>query len=140
MAGHTGAASTRTYPARPQPVRGAWYLKYPSYTLYMIREFTPLFMTAWLIWFLYDCWQLSQRHYQGHVGDAGFVVFSFICLIATLYHAITFLQLSGLIIRIPLGGARYASPLVVQVLAFGGLVLATAIAGIVFVYLGTVRL
>lgn len=117
----------------------AWWLALPTYTLYMVREITPLFMTAWLIWFLVDVWRAAHGGYGGHPGDTPFIVFSVVCLAATLYHAITFLNLSGLILRIPLGGG-FAPPEAVKTLAFGGLVGATVIGGAILIWLGTWRL
>ena len=116
-----------------------WWLRHRNYTLYMIREFTPVFMVAWLVWFLYDVYRLNTGQYTGHSGDVAFIVFSAVCLFFTLWHAITFLSLSGLILRIPFGDG-YASPMVVRALAFGGLIFVTLVGGAILVWLGTFKL
>lgn len=136
MAEAPAPAPTRTY--RP-PVPPTWWLRMPTYTLYMVREITPLFMTAWLIWFLVDVYRAAHGGYSGHAGDMAFIVFSVICLIATLYHAITFLNLSGMILRVPMGGG-YAPPGAIKALSFGGLIGATLVGGAILIWLGTWKL
>jgi fumarate reductase subunit C len=71
------------------------------YFLYMVREFTALPLAIWLLWLLVEI----KRAGDGAAGyvphsSTGFVVFSVICLAFSLYHSVTFLKLSGVIIRI----------------------------------------
>jgi fumarate reductase subunit C len=126
----------RTY---RRPLGGGWFLRRPSYFLYMVRELTVVFMTAWLIWFLYEVWLLKQNAFVTLTGNYGVLVFSVICLLFTLYHAVTFLNLSGLILRVPVGD-RYVPAAAVKALAFGGLLFVTAAGGAIMVYLGYVKL
>jgi fumarate reductase subunit C len=128
-----------TTPVYRRSMPAGWWLRHRNYTLYMIREFTPVFMVAWLVWFLYDVYRLNTGQYTGHSGDVAFIVFSAVCLFFTLWHAITFLSLSGLILRIPFGDG-YASPMVVRALAFGGLIFVTLVGGAILVWLGTFNL
>jgi fumarate reductase subunit C len=129
-------SETRTY---RRPLGGAWFLRRTSYFLYMVRELTVIFMTAWLLWFLYQVWLLKQNAFVTLTGNYAVLVFSAICLLFTLYHAVTFLNLSGLILRIPIGD-RYVPATVVKALAFGGLLFVTAAGGAIMVYLGYVKL
>jgi fumarate reductase subunit C len=125
--------AARTY-RRPMPA--AWWLRYRTYATYMVREFTPLFMVAWLVWFLVDVYRLRNGEYTGHTGDAAFIVFSAVCLFFTLWHAITFLSLSGMILRIPVGD-RFIPAGAVRALSFGGLVFVTVVGGAIMIWLGT---
>jgi fumarate reductase subunit C len=125
--------------ARPQPLRGDWWLRRPSYFLYVVRELTVVFMAAWLIWFLYEVVALKQGTFQALAGNYAVLAFSLVCLFFTLWHAITFLNLSGLILRVPIGDTAVPS-IAIKGLAFGGLVFVTVVGGAVMIYLGTVRL
>ena len=127
----------RTY-RRPQG--NTWWLRRPSYFLYLVREFTVIPMSAWLIWFLYQVYQLKQRNYEGPTTeDVAFIAFSVICLFFALWHAITFLSLSGMILRVPVGD-RFIPAAAIKGLALGGLVAATLIGGALLIFLGTVKL
>ena len=123
-----------------QPQGNTWWLRRRSYFLYMVREFTVIPMAAWLIWFLYQVFQLKQKQYDGpSLEDYAFIAFSVVCLFFTLWHAITFLSLSGLILRVPVGD-RFIPATAIKGLALGGLVAATVIGGALLIYLGTVTL
>jgi fumarate reductase subunit C len=128
----TGAS--RTY---SKPLAGGWWISRPSYLLYVIRELTVVFMVAWLVWFLYQVALLKQNAFTSLTGNYAVLAFSAVCLFFTLWHAITFLNLSGLILRLPLGDG-FAPPIAIKTLAFGGLVAATVVAGAVMIYLGYV--
>jgi fumarate reductase subunit C len=132
----SGAAPSRTY---RRPLGGGWWLSRPSYLLYVVRELTVVFMVAWLAWFLYEVVLLKQNAFTSLTGNYGVLAFSAVCLFFTLWHAITFLNLSGLILRLPVGDG-FAPAIAIKVLAFGGLVVATAVVGAVMVYLGYVAL
>ena len=78
-----------------------WWIRKRHYFLYMLREFTALPLALWLLWFLVEIQRASggAARYSPH-GSIAFVVFSVICLGFALYHSVTFLNLSGLIIRV----------------------------------------
>jgi fumarate reductase subunit C len=127
----------KTY--RP-PQRGDWWLRRWSYFLYMVREFTVVFMVAWLVWFLFQVAALKRGAYEPPtVDDYAFIAFSVICLFFTLWHAITFLNLSGLILRVPIGD-RFLPAAAVKGAAFGGLLIVTVVGGAIMIYLGYVQL
>jgi len=116
-----------------------WWLKRPNYILYMIREFTPIPMAAWLIWFLYQVYKLHNGTFVIQSVSPGFIAFSAVCLFFTLWHAVTFLNLSGLILRVPIGD-RFAPASAIKVLAFGGLLFVTAVGAGIMIALGYVTL
>ena len=123
-----------------QPLGGGWWLSRPSYFLYVVRELTVVFMVAWLVWFLYQVATLKAGAYEAPTSDdLGFIAFSVVCLVFTLWHAVTFLNLSGLILRVPIGD-RFLPAVAIKGLAFGGLLLVTMVGGAIMVYLGYVKL
>lgn len=122
-----------------QPMASTWWLRRPSYFLYMLREATVIFMAAWLVWFLYLVWELKNNDFESLDGNWAFFAFSVVCLFMTLYHAITFLNLSGLILRVPIGD-RHAPAIAVKGLAFGGLLFVSLAGGALMIYLGYVKL
>jgi fumarate reductase subunit C len=135
-AAETGGRPLRAY---RQPLRSDWWLRRRSYFLYMVRELTVVFMVAWLVWFLYEVWQLKQGTFQSLTGNYAVLAFSAVCLFFTLWHAVTFLNLSGLILRVPIGD-RFLPATVVKGAAFGGLLFVTIVGGAIMIYLGYVNL
>jgi fumarate reductase subunit C len=78
-----------------------WFTRNRRYFLYVVREFTALPLALWLLWLLVEIKRAGDGpvRYAPH-GSTVFVVFSVIVLLFALYHSITFLSLSGLIIRV----------------------------------------
>ncbi len=105
------AATARAYPYR-QPAN--WWLRNRNYFLYMVREFTAIPIALWALWFLISVARLEPP------GGPLFAVFSVICLGFALWHSYTFLNLAGLIMRIPMG-ERDVPGRVVTAGAFGAI-------------------
>jgi fumarate reductase subunit C len=91
-------AGTRSY---RWSMPAGWWVRKRHYFLYMVREFTALPLAIWLLWLLVEIKRAGDGA-SGYVphSSPGFVVFSVICLAFSLYHSVTFLKLSGVIIRI----------------------------------------
>ena len=135
------ATETPSRPVRTyrRPHSNNWWLGRRSYFLYMVREATVIFMVAWLIWFLFQVAELRAGAYEAPtIDDFAFIAFSVVCLFFTLWHAITFLNLSGLILRVPIGD-RYLPALAIKGAAFGGLVFVSIAGGAILIYLGYVK-
>ena len=127
------ATPVKTY---RQPLRNDWWLRRRSYFLYMVRESTVIFMVAWLVWFLYQVAALKFGRYEPPIiEDYAFIAFSVVCLFFTLWHAVTFLNLSGLILRVPIGD-RYLPAVAIKAAAFGGLVFVTVVGAAIMIYIG----
>jgi fumarate reductase subunit C len=97
--------------------------------MYMLREFTAVPIAVWMLWFLVQI--ASTRGGPGAYRPpqgAGFVVFSLVCLAFALWHSFTFLRLSGLIVRIPIGQRTVPAGVIVGA-SFGLLALATVVVG-----------
>ena len=129
-------AAPRTY---RRQLGGGWFFSRRSYFLYIVRELTVVFMVAWLAWFLYEVALLKQNAFTSLAGNYPVLVFSAVCLFFTLWHAVTFLNLSGLILRLPIGDT-FAPAVAIKTLAFGGLLFITVVGGAVMIYLGYVSL
>jgi fumarate reductase subunit C len=78
-----------------------WWLRKRHYFLYMVREFTSVPLALWLLWLLVEVQRASNgpKGYAPHSSTA-FVIFSVICLGFALYHSVTFITLSGVIIHV----------------------------------------
>lgn len=125
-AGPPQAAERRRH---AQPLPGNWFLRRRGYVLYVVREFTAVPIAIWMIWFLVEIARLhgGRSAYHPHFSGA-FIAFSALCLIFALWHSVTFLSLSGLIMRIPIGDRSLPSQ-VVAAASFGALILAFAVIG-----------
>jgi fumarate reductase subunit C len=79
----------------------SWWTRNRHYFLYVVREFTALPLAAWLLWLLVEIKRAGDgpAKYSPH-GSTAFVIFSVIVFLFSLYHSITFLNLSGVIIRV----------------------------------------
>jgi fumarate reductase subunit C len=84
-----------------RPVSPAWWIRNGHYFWYVVREFTSVPLALWLLWLLYDIRQAGVRPASFHPPTSPvFVAFSVVVLLFALYHSVTFLSLSGLIIRV----------------------------------------
>ena len=106
-----------------------WFTRNRRYFLYVIREFTALPLALWLLWLLVEVKRAGDgpAHYAPH-GSPLFIAFSVVVLLFALYHSITFLSLSGLIIRVKLLD-RPLPPRLVTAAMFGIWALASVVIG-----------
>ena len=119
----------RAAPAYRAPFSAAWWTRNRRYVLYMIREFSAVPVALWLLWFLVEIAR-ARGGAAGYRPNGGpvFVVVSLVCLAFALWHSVTFLRLSGLIVRIPMG-ARTVPPRPIVVGSFVLLFVATLVIG-----------
>jgi fumarate reductase subunit C len=103
--------ATRTYkPVMP----AAWWTRSSHYFWYMVREFTALPLAVWLLWLLLEI-KSAGNGAAGYSPQRSlpFVIFSVVCLLFALYHSITFLSLTGVIIHPKVLGKPVPSRLIV---------------------------
>jgi fumarate reductase subunit C len=120
-----------------RPTLGAgWWVKHRHYLLYMVREFTPIPFGIWLLWFLVEITRLKDgpNGYYPHLSY-GFMAFSAVVLFFALWHSITFLSLSGLIVRLPLGD-RMITGRPVAAFFFSAWLAVSVVVGFLLIYLG----
>jgi fumarate reductase subunit C len=115
--------------AFPNRLPTDWWRRNRRYLMYLVREFTAVPIAIWMVWFLIEIARVrgGPAGYRPHQSLA-FVVFSVVCLVFALWHSFTFLRLSGLIVRIPLGQRTVPAGVIVGG-SFALLVLATAVVG-----------
>src|SRR6476659_10016270 len=85
----TPHSSLRLYRA---PLSNTWWLRNRRYTRFMVREFTAVPITLWLLSFLYG---ISRTPASAGSGGAtwftspAYIAFSVVCLVFAVYHSIT---------------------------------------------------
>jgi fumarate reductase subunit C len=113
-----------------------WWTRTRHYFLYVVREFTALPLALWLLWLLVEIKRAGDgpHRYSPH-GSTAFVVFSVIVLLFALYHSVTFLTLSGVIIRLKVFDRQVPSRLVTAAM-FGTWAVASVVIGAALIWFG----
>src|SRR6266550_9349601 len=113
-----------------------WWTHSRRYFLYVVREFTALPLALWLLWLLVEIKRAGDgpARYSPH-GSTAFVVFSVIVLLFALYHSVTFLGLTGVIIRVKLFDRPLPSGLI-SLAMFVLWALASVVIGFVLIWFG----
>ena len=111
-----------------------WWTRRSHYFWYIVREFTAVPLALWLLWLLVEIKRAGDgpARYSPH-GSAGFVAFSVIVLLFSLYHSVTFLNLSGVIIRVKVLDRQLPSR-VVAASMFGAWAVASAVVAFVLIW------
>ena len=113
-----------------------WWTRTRHYFLYIVREFTAVPLALWLLWLLVEIKRAGDgpTRYSPHSSTA-FVVFSVIVLGFALYHSVTFLTLSGVIIRVKVLDRPLPSRLVTAAM-FGTWAAASLVIGAALIWFG----
>ena len=143
--GTPGTPGTPAAPPTPPktyrpPLSPFWWLHNRRYFLFMLREFTAVPIVLWLLVLLVDLARLGGG--PGPDGAAPrllstpvYVAFSVVCLAFALLHSVTWLGISGLILRVPLG-ERDLAPRVVTAANFALWAVVTLVVGALLILLG----
>ena len=118
------------------PVPRTWWLKKPVYFLFILRELTSVFISAYLVLFLLLLYKLSvgREAYETHLqflATPGMVAFHVLALVAALYHTVTWFNLVPNIIVVRVGEIRFPASLVSGAHFVGWIVISALIAWIV---------
>jgi len=94
-----------------RPVQNAWWLKRQPYVLFIVRELTSLFVGLYCLLLLVTIYSLGQgeKSYDGMLIflKSGPIIFlHVVALIFTVYHSITWFNLTPKAIVIPFGEKR----------------------------------
>jgi fumarate reductase subunit C len=113
-----------------------WWLRNRRYFLFMLRDFTPVPIALWLIWLLFAISNVREGAGEFEPwASPWFVALSIVCLAFALLHSVTWLKLSGVILRVPLG-ERTVDPRLITAANFAIWVGATVVVGALLVGLG----
>jgi len=101
----TGPDKSKLY-HRKMPA--TWWLKKPSYFLFMLRELSSVFIAAFLLVYLCQISQLTQGPeayvvYIQKLNAPGWILFHLVALLFALYHSVTWFQSSAVVLELRLG-------------------------------------
>ena len=121
-----------------RPVPAAWWLKKRVYFLFILREFTSVFIAIYVILFLLMLYNLSigraaYEAYLRFLATPGMIGFHVLALIAALYHTFTWFSLVPNINVVRIGEDRVPAIAIVAPLFIGWIVVSAMIAWIVLV-------
>ena len=93
------------------PVQKTWWLKRQPYVRFIVRELTCLFVGFYCLLLMVTLYKLGQgeKAYEGMIAflrSGPTIAFHFIALIFTVYHSITWFNLTPKAIVIPIGDKR----------------------------------
>ena len=130
------ATAPRTRPsARPREYRrpwpADWWLRRPRYFLFMLREFTALFVGAYAL-FLLILAALGRDAFAAVVQSPLNIVLHGIALPMVLYHTVTWLNLTPKVMVLWRGEERVSPVLIAAAHYAAWLVLSAVIVGLAF--------
>ena len=133
--------------AAPRPFFGSykrtlprtWWMRNRRYGFFGLRELTAIPVALWLLSLLFELW-LAGRGEAAYLPGSSplYIAFSVVCFVAALLHSITWLNLSGVILRIPMG-ERSVPPRVVTLANYAQWAVVTVAIGGLLIWLGTWR-
>jgi fumarate reductase subunit C len=110
-----------------------WWLKKGSYTLFILRELTSVFVGAYCILLLIGLSRLgagseSWESFLSLMRAPGFVVFHLVALAMALYHTVTFLNLTPKVLVIRLGEEKVPASVIAAAHYIGWLACSAVVA------------
>jgi fumarate reductase subunit C len=96
----------KKFPELRRKLTPGWWTANRHYTQYMIREWTSLFVALFSLIYLYglSLWATGSRSaFLNLFKNPAMIAFSFIALIFTLYHAVTWFYLLGQVVPMKIG-------------------------------------
>jgi len=91
-----------------RPMSRTWWLHNRAYFLFMVREFTSIFIAAYLVLFLVMVHRLTQGRdaydaYLRFLATPGMLVFHSVALVFALFHTITWFSILPKVVVVRLG-------------------------------------
>jgi len=95
----------------PQPLPRTWWLRRRSYFLFLVREFTSLFIAAYLVLLMAGLYQLGSGHeayseWQGRMAEPGWILLHGVILVFAVFHSVTWFQTTSIVIELKAGGVK----------------------------------
>ncbi len=118
-----------------RPLTSSWYLQRPSWTRFILRELTAVFVGAYAIFLLVLVYRARDEQafaafYEGLRSPVS-LVFHMIVLAMAFYHSITWFNLAPMAIPIQRGEEHVAPPVISGFLYAAWVIVSVVIAGIV---------
>lgn len=85
-----------------------WWLRKRTYFLFIVREFTSVFIAAYLIVFLVQLYQLGNgpgayQAFMGQFASPGWIGFHAVALAFAIYHSLTWFYTTSIVIPLRIG-------------------------------------
>lgn len=96
----------KRFPEFRKRLTPGWWTSNRHYTQYMIREWTSLFVALFSLVYIYglSLWAAGSRSaFLELLSNPAMIAFSFIALIFTMYHAVTWFYLLGQVVPVKIG-------------------------------------
>ena len=100
---------TNRYPELRRKLSPGWWTANRHYAMYMVREWTSLFVAAYSLTLIYglSLWATGSRaNFLNFLKNPAIVGFSLVALVFTMYHAVTWFYLLGAISPIKIGRSK----------------------------------
>ena len=100
---------TSRYPELRRRLSPGWWTANRHYAMYMVREWTSLFVAVYSLLFIYgiSLWATGSRvNFLNFLKNPAIVGFSLVALVFTMYHAVTWFYLLGAISPIKIGRSK----------------------------------
>jgi fumarate reductase subunit C len=97
---------TSHYPELKRKLTPGWWTTNGHYIQYMVREWTSLLVALFSLIYIYglSLWVTGSRNaFLTLLKNPAMIAFSFIALIFTLYHAVTWFYLLGQVVPMKIG-------------------------------------
>lgn len=101
--------NNKQYPEFRRRVSPGWWTASRHYAMYMVREWTSLFVAVYSLLIIYglSLWSMgSPVEFLNFLKNPAMIGFSLIALVFTLYHAATWFYLLGAISPIKIGRSK----------------------------------
>jgi len=100
---------TSRYPEHRRKLSPRWWTANRHYAMYMVREWTSLFVAVYSLIFIYglSLWATGSRaNFLNFLKNPAIVGFSLVALVFIMYHAVTWFYLLGAISPIKIGRSK----------------------------------
>lgn len=101
--------NSKQYPEFRRRVSPGWWTASRHYAMYMVREWTSLFVAVYSLLIIYglSLWSMgSPVDFLNFLKNPAVIGFSLVALVFTLYHAATWFYLLGAISPIKIGRSK----------------------------------
>ncbi|MGH7846697.1 MAG: hypothetical protein ACREQW_16235 [Candidatus Binatia bacterium] len=92
-----------------QKMSSTWWLKKPSYLLFMLRELSSVFIAVFLVIYLIQLSQIvdgpqAYVSFARKLSSPGWILFHLVVLAFALYHSFTWFKSTAVVLPIRIGG------------------------------------